>query len=182
MVSMIVMRTFIPTTIGIVLALGLLCAGLYYGAGQYVQPLTNNEAQTSAEPEAVLMNVRAPYFDLPDLSGEHRTLTTLNDRPLVLAFFATWNAAAADQIKVLDDYLLSQPEKRELVHIVVIDTQEERSAVFSFIRRGGYTVEILIDQNGATGEAYRIKGLPTSYFIDTDGGGARRVFRSFKRG
>ena len=131
------MGSAVKTTIGIIIAIAILFVGLLYGARGYLAPVGGEESDIQkGMPDTHLIGVRAPYFDLPDRAGTHTTLTQLNDRPVVLVFVATWNEAASDQIKILDDYLAAH-QGDELVRIVAIDTQEDRSVVSSFMKRGG---------------------------------------------
>ncbi len=116
-----------------------------------------------------LLNQRAPYFDLPDISGSHIALSDFADTPLVLVFWATSNSDAADQIKILDDYSANVEPAKQGVRILAIDSQEERSVVASFMHRGGYQITTVVDTRGATSEAYALKSVPTFFFLDRDG-------------
>jgi peroxiredoxin len=165
------MASLIKTIGGGIIAVGILFALLHYGARSYFTPITEpgTEQVSQAESDTTLVGARAPYFDLPDIAGNHHSVSDFSDTPLMIVFFATWNQAAADQIKILDDYLAAHADDESLVRIIAINTQEERSIVSSFIRRGGYRVETLIDAQGSVAEAYRIKSLPTAYFLDANG-------------
>ena len=80
---------------------------------------------------------------------------------------------SADQIKILDDHLAKNGEA--LFKIIAISSQEDRSAVANFINRGGYRVQILLDETGEVGGKYEARNLPATYFIDKNGI-ARDVF------
>ena len=67
----------------------------------------------------------------------------------------------------MDDYLSENGEN--LFKIITINNQEDRSTVFNFIERGGYKIRVLLDQSGQAGESYKIKTLPTTYFLDKAG-------------
>jgi len=113
------------------------------------------------------INKIAPQFELLDLSGGKVKLSDFLESPLILVFWTTWNLISADQIKILDDYLIKNDE--DLFKIITINNQEDRSTVSSFIERGGYKIRVLLDQNGQVGESYNIKTLPITYFLDKDG-------------
>ena len=146
----------------------LLFVVVFWG-GSYFLPTINlntvddTDAQTS---EVLLVGKKAPYFDLPDILGNHVRLDEFLNAPVLIVFWSTWSSAAADQLKILDDYNTTH---EQLIKIVAIDSQEERSVASSFVRRGGYKVQILVDALGATSDEYRIKSLPTLYFLDQDG-------------
>jgi peroxiredoxin len=53
--------------------------------------------------------------------------------------------------------------------ILAVDVQEERSVVQPFVDDLGLTFPILLDSKGDVARSYRIRGLPTSYFVDQHG-------------
>ena len=133
---------------------------LFSGESTKTEPFDNGNTPASVG------NV-APYFELSDIKGDRVRLSDLSGTPLIISFWATWQADAADQIKIFDDYASSH--KESLFKIVSINSQEDRSAVGAFMRRGEYAVTVLLDQTGVVGKSYNIETLPTSLFIDKDG-------------
>ncbi len=161
--------SYIKWAVGIIILVSLLFLAVRFGGSQLVPSLTGTESDTvEVAKDTALVGKRAPYFDLPDATGTHIKSSDFSDAPLVVVFWATWNQDAADQMKILDDYLAHTSGER-LVQIIAIDSQEERSIFASFMRRGGYQVRSVVDARGATSEEYQVKGLPTSFFIDKDG-------------
>lgn len=117
-----------------------------------------------------LIGTRAPYFDLPDVSGNHVRSSEYTGAPLVIVFWATWDQNAADQMKILDDYLALDDIKIQVsLEVIAISSQEERSIVASYMRRGGYRVKTLVDAQGIVSHEYDITSLPVFYFVDADG-------------
>jgi len=53
--------------------------------------------------------------------------------------------------------------------ILAVDVQEERSEVKPFVDELGLTFPVLLDSKGEVSRSYRIRGLPTSYFVDQNG-------------
>ena len=124
---------------------------------------------TSAGMPSELIGAQAPAVDLPDTAGDRVSLDSFSGTPVVLVFWATWNSSAADQIDSLDSFLGGNAPERSLVKIIAVDSEEDPSVVSSFMRRGGYRVETLVDVSGAVSQTYAIKSLPTTYFIDRNG-------------
>lgn len=108
-----------------------------------------------------------PPFQLSDTEGGSTALVDFLGRPLVLTFWTTWNSMAADQIAIFDMYLTEHD--RGLFEIVTVNNQEDKSVVSNFIQRGGYRVQVLLDEDGAIGELYEARSLPLTYFIDKEG-------------
>jgi peroxiredoxin len=132
--------------------------------------LGNNTVSTTPPSQnGNLLGQKAPFFNLPDISGNRVMLTNFLNTPLVIVFWSTWNAEARDQMEILDTYLSQTETDKNLVSFLAIDSQEDASLVKSFMSRGGYSVPIALDVYGDTSQAYGIKNLPTFYFIDRDG-------------
>lgn len=110
---------------------------------------------------------KAPNFMLPDLAQGVVEVSDFIGKSLVLVFWTTWNPLAVDQINFFDKYLAKDEDK--LFVVLAINNQEERSIVANFMKRGGYSVRVLLDRSGVVGELYSIQTLPTTYFIDKDG-------------
>jgi peroxiredoxin len=53
--------------------------------------------------------------------------------------------------------------------ILGIDVQESQDVIQPYVDELGITFPILLDKQGKTTAAYKIRGLPTSIFIDRQG-------------
>jgi hypothetical protein len=115
-----------------------------------------------------LLNNKIPYFDLSDLNNGRIKSSGFINKPLVIVFWASWNVESANQLKIMDDYVLSN-SKNNLISVISINSQEDMSVAKSFMRRGGYDIPTGVDANGGTTEDYHIKSLPTTFFVDKDG-------------
>lgn len=130
--------------------------------------VSNTETSLSLDNEK-LLDKKAPDFDLPDNTGNRVKLAYFSNTPSMLVFWSTWNTESADQIKILDDYLLNKKIDNSIFNIVAINSMEDASIVKSFIRRGGYNVPVAMDTTGHISNYYNVKSLPTTFFIDKDG-------------
>ena len=135
----------------------------------FIQEVVEEVAiQDTARPSAALaVGDKAPHWELKDIEGREVELTDYLGTPLVLTFWTSWNERSRDQIKIFDDYGIKNQEP--LFAIVTINNQEDRSIVTNFINRGGYGVMVVLDETGEVGEEYKIRNLPTTYFIDKEG-------------
>jgi peroxiredoxin len=53
--------------------------------------------------------------------------------------------------------------------ILSVDIGEGREIVQAFVQEQDLTFPILLDENGAVALGYRVRGVPTSFFINRDG-------------
>lgn len=153
--------------IGVVVVVGI---GLLNVAGRVFITEVIQEVEIVQPPEEISgieIDNLAPHWELPDLAGNTIALSDFLGKPLVITFWTTWNAMAADQITILDEYVSRNDET--IFQIVVINNQEDKNIVSSFIRRGEYQVQVLLDENGKVGERYLVRTLPVTYFLDKDG-------------
>ncbi len=146
--------------------LAVLVAGVFllnFSGGGFVKELTQEVVLEKKESLSAVLGKPAPYFEL-----NNAKVTDFLGAPLVVTFWATWNGASTDQIKILDDYLIKNREN--LFKILAVSSQEDKSAVSSFIKRGGYQkIKILLDDRGKVTDAYKARSLPVSFFIDKEG-------------
>ena len=154
-------------------AIALVFVLIYIAAQNILPDLLGNTTVRNGQPISVteekLLDKKAPEFGVSDSAGNRIELSSFINNPVVLVFWATWNSESADQIKILDNYLINQKIQNSLIHVVSIDSLEDASIVKSFIQRGGYSVHEGLDTTGDVSNNYNIKGLPTTYFIDRDG-------------
>ena len=165
-------KKYVLSALAVIAGIAVLFLLVRYGGSALVPNLTGNiqvESDSLAQETGALKDARAPYFDLPNVRGDHVQLSQFIDTPLVIVFWSTWNSVAADQIKILDDYVRNQSVAQQFVKVVAINSQEERTIVTSFMKRGGYEVQTLIDARGDVSEKYDIKSVPTFFFLDRGG-------------
>jgi len=109
----------------------------------------------------------APDFTLKDLDGNSVRLNDLRGKVVFLNFWATWcppcRAEMPDIKEVYQKYI-----DRDVV-ILGIDIQETPVKVRSFVEDGGYTWTMLLDDTGEIATLYKVRAIPTSYFIDSEG-------------
>ena len=64
---------------------------------------------------------------------------------------------------------MSAAERHPNIQVLAIDQQEELERVQAFLKEEEIKLPILLDPSGDTQRAYRIRGLPTSVFVNKDG-------------
>ncbi len=169
------MRAHIKIILVVILIIVGLFVVLHFIGGSFVSSLSPSlevqPQQQVSESSKAHVGEKVPYFSLTPLTGEKIDLASLSGDGIILIFWSTWNAQSVDQIKIVDDYIgLHNREMQDShVHIIAINSQERRGVVANFMRRGGYNVETLLDENGETSGAYGVQTLPTTFFINQSG-------------
>lgn len=117
---------------------------------------------------AVQVGTSAPNFTLVDLNGNTHTLESLEGKPVIVNFWATWCAPCRVEMPEFEEAFADYADD-ELV-ILAINREEDPETVEEFfIQEMGLTFTPLLDSNAEVAERYGVFNMPTTYFIDTDG-------------
>jgi peroxiredoxin len=109
----------------------------------------------------------APDFLLSRLDDGELRLSDLRGQPVVLNFWATWCGPCRKEIpQFVDAY---ERFRDDGLVIVGVNMQEGKGIVRPYAEDFGMDFPIAIDVDGEVGDAYRLLGLPVTYFIDADG-------------
>ena len=55
------------------------------------------------------------------------------------------------------------------LRILLINLNEERDSVATFMQENGHSNTVLLDSDGATARSYQVVGIPLAFLIDRDG-------------
>lgn len=110
----------------------------------------------------------APDFELKALNGETLRLSDFRGKTVLVNFWATWCGPCRAEFPEFQEASLEHAD--DLVIIGVNNTSvDQADNVPGFVDELGITFPIVYDETGDVVKAYRVLGLPTSVFIDTDG-------------
>lgn len=110
---------------------------------------------------------RAPYFEVFNTKWDKLDSTDIMGKPAVILFWNSWNSEAEYEFKVFNGLL--DNEVADGVRIIAINSQEDRTFIRNFIKRGGYKLDTYLDENGSVGEKFNAYVLPQIFFIDKNG-------------
>ena len=119
-----------------------------------------------ALPPAPAVGHPAPDFTLTTAAGETFKLSDLRGTPVVLNFWATWCPpcrAELPELQAASERLTGQ------VAIVGVNQAEAPAEVGAFAEKLGLTFAIPLDQDAEVSRLYRVRSLPTTFFIDRSG-------------
>jgi thiol-disulfide isomerase/thioredoxin len=121
---------------------------------------------TSADVPSPFVGSPAPNIELQTLSGSLINLSDMKGRVVLLNFWATWCAPCQLEMPLLQARASQYPT--DLV-ILGIDYNEDPALVRDFVTNLKITFPILLDPGSKVQDLYRVRGYPTTVFVDGQG-------------
>ena len=141
--------------IGLVIASALI-AVLFAGLGK-----------NPSEIRSPLVGKAAPSFALREVgTGRTVDLSEFKGKPVVINFWATWCGPCWEEHPVLVASARRLQPQVQFLGVVFQDTEEK---ILSFLAQRGSAYPTVVDQNGKTGIAYGVGGVPETFFLDANG-------------
>ena len=150
-----------------ILLVTLLLVGITWA---WINRVPGGSAEAAALPPAPALGHPAPDFTLPVAasagSSSEFTLSSLRGKPVVLNFWATWCPPCRAELPELS--AASQRLQGEVV-IAGVNQAEARTDVEAFAQKLGLGFTIPLDEAAQASQAYGVRSLPTTFFIDRSG-------------
>jgi thiol-disulfide isomerase/thioredoxin len=109
----------------------------------------------------------AQNFTLLDVDGENFELDKTRGNWVFLHFWASWCGPCQEEMPSIQQ--LANAMQDENFKIVMINTAENEDTIFEFLAAIDVELITLMDVDGLVTEAWKPRGLPTSFLIDPDG-------------
>jgi peroxiredoxin len=109
----------------------------------------------------------APDFVLEGTDGETVKLSDLQGQPVWINFWATWCPPCRGELPDIQK-LFEEKGDAGLV-VLAINFEELGDQAQDVFDELGLTMPVLLDSDGSIFEQYRLRGLPDSFFVDSDG-------------
>lgn len=106
----------------------------------------------------------APDFTLQDLTGTGVSLSELRGQVVLINFWATWCGPCRQEMPIIQARYNDGG-----FALLAVNFDEGVEKVQAFVRELGLNLPILLDQGGKIQELYRVRGYPSSYFVDAKG-------------
>jgi peroxiredoxin len=155
--------------LGLGLVVGLL-AGLavFVGPGLLPSAASAGPQGTPATPApAPVVGAPAPDFTLQDIEGNAVQLSALAGQVVVVNFWATWCGPCKLEMPALQaryDALKDQG-----LTVLAVNLDEPLEQVQAFAQDLNLTFPILLDPGAKVNELYRVRGYPTTFFVNREG-------------
>ncbi|MFQ5855599.1 MAG: TlpA family protein disulfide reductase [Anaerolineae bacterium] len=155
---------------------GLMALSLILGVVWILVSRIPGQTDPTAAPPAPRAGFRAPDFTLGTLDGETVTLSDLQGQPVLINFWATWCPPCRAELPAIqaayerygDQGLPVRGTQTGLV-VLAVDMAESADAVAAFAQRFGLGFPIPLDRDGQVATQYRVRAIPTSFFVDREG-------------
>ena len=159
-------RWFWIATIGVVLLLGI--GWIVYSRALVSGSTTTAGNQTTDLQPAAAAGHPAPDFELSSPDGEIYRLSDFKGQPVILNFWATWCGPCRAEFPEFQEASIDNADSLVIIGINNT-TADQADQVPDFLEEFGITFPIVLDETGETVKTYRIIGLPTTVFVDSNG-------------
>ncbi|MHB8631370.1 MAG: TlpA disulfide reductase family protein [Candidatus Limnocylindria bacterium] len=109
----------------------------------------------------------APNFEASDLNGRRFALSQLRGHPLVVNFWASWCTSCAAEMPAIQS-TLGQYRARGL-RVLAVNMGDDPGTARGFLQARGVDLPVALDTKLTVARAYRVTGLPVTYFLDAGG-------------
>ena len=155
----------------------ILLAGLFIGAGlgiflYFGLGIGRGETVSQSIPpgrqliSAPSVGLPAPDFELNDLNGEAWRLRDTRGKVTLINFWATWCAPCRLEMPTIQER--ADQYSSELA-VLAVNFDESPEQVQSFVDKLSLHFAVLLDPGAKVQDLYRVRGYPTSFFVDETG-------------
>ena len=147
----------------LLLVLGVMWVGLSRVTGDAADGVTSAGGRV-ALPEK---GFAAPDFTLETPDGQTMTLSKLQGQRVLMNFWATWCPPCRAEMPAIQEVYEQYRDQGFIV--LAVDLMEIDAQVTTFVDQLALTFPILMDRDGDVSQRYRVRSIPTTYFVDRSG-------------
>ena len=121
----------------------------------------------SADGAVAKVGSPAPDFTTTSADGQSLRLSSYKGKGVILNFWATWCPPCRAEMPYITK--VSEEYKDKGLVVVGIDMQEAAELVTPFLKQFSMQFPVGLDLTGEIANTYRVRAIPTTYFIDSQG-------------
>jgi thiol-disulfide isomerase/thioredoxin len=104
-----------------------------------------------------------PPIRATTLNGATVDVPNGEGRPAVIYFWASW----CQVCKAMQSSIRSVAQDMPLISVALLSGDE--TEVREYVKREGFEIPVILDQDGAIGREYGLRGVPTVFILGPDG-------------
>ncbi len=109
---------------------------------------------------------RAPEFSAARLDGAQVNFPRdFAGKPVVLRFWADWCRYCEGEMQAIEKVY----QRRKGLQVLAMNVGQDKESVAAFVRKIGISYPALLDESSTVARQYGVTGLPTTYFVGSDG-------------
>ncbi|WJW74815.1 TlpA disulfide reductase family protein [Thiohalobacter sp. IOR34] len=109
----------------------------------------------------------APDFELTDLDGRVHRLSDYRGKVVIVNFWATWCPPCREEMPSMQR-AWNWLQKNDM-QLLAINVGENEDQVFEFTANYPVDFPLLLDEDSSVIERWPVRGLPTTFIVDTRG-------------
>jgi peroxiredoxin len=129
-------------------------------------PIPETTPETEVGPQVGNL---APDFKFMNPGGKNISLSDLRGNSVMLNFWATWCGPCKVEMPLIQELSHDEEKAAEGLVLLTVNSGESADKVASFMNEHGFSFPVLLDTQGGITQAYNVRAIPTTFFIDRDG-------------
>ncbi|MFN3705282.1 MAG: TlpA family protein disulfide reductase [Thermoflexales bacterium] len=111
----------------------------------------------------------APNFTLTDLDGKAVSLAELRGQPMLINFWASWCPPCLKETPALAEAYRTLIREGRRVVFIGVGTNDTSENLRRFAEEQSIPYLVLFDAEAKVSDVYGVRGMPTTFFVDSSG-------------